>query len=126
MTSNQSTLGPLTLSGLPTAIQVLNAGTNAVDVLAQDADGNFIVGAGAPTFTASASSGPAVATIVQPTASNPNRVSFVQASHSVPGRENFSITASYPAGESNACTQTGAVCTLPSAIAATARLHRWR
>ncbi len=114
------------LSGIPTAINVSSAGTNTVNVLAQEADGNFIVGASAPTFTASASSGPAVATIVQPTASNPNRVSFVQASHSVPGRENFSITASYPAGESNACTQTGAVCTLPSAIAATARLHRWR
>ena len=120
VTANQSNLVPLTLSGIPTALKVLSAGTNAVDVLAQDADGNYIVGAGAPTFTASASSGPAVATIVQPTASNPNRVAFVQASPVVPGTESFSITASYPAGESNACTQTGAVCTVASAVTATA------
>ncbi len=118
VTANQSTLVPLTLSGIPTAIQVSSAGTNAVDVLAQDADGNFIVGAGAPTFTASASSGPAVATIVQPTASHPNLISFVQASPTVLGTETFAVAASYPAGESNACTQTGAVCSLSAAVTA--------
>ena len=118
VTANQSTLVPLTLSGIPTAIQVSSAGTNAVDVVAQDADGNFIVGAGAPTFTASASSGPALATIVQPTASHPNLISFVQASPTVSGTETFAVAASYPAGESNACTQTGAVCSLSSAMTA--------
>ena len=120
VTSNQSTLVPLTLSGIPTAIQVLSAGTNAVDVLAQDADGNFIVGAGAPTFTATASSGPAVVTVTQPTASQPNRISFVQASPVVYGTESFGVSASFPAGESNACTQSGAVCSLSSAVTAEA------
>ncbi len=118
VTANQSTLVPLTLSGIPTAIKVLSAGTNAVDVLAQDADGNFIIGAGAPTFAVSASSGPAVGTVTQPTASHPNLVSFAQASPIVNGTETFSISASYPAGESNACTQTGAVCALASAVTA--------
>ncbi len=120
VTSNQSTLVPLTLSGIPTAIKVLNAGTNAVDVLAQDADGNFIIGAGAPTFTASASSGPAVVTVVQPTASHPNLISFVQASPVVYGTESLSISASYPVGQSNTCGMSGAVCSLSSAITATA------
>ncbi len=118
VTANQNNLVPLTLSGIPTAIHVASAGANAVDVLAQDADGNFIVGAGAPTFTASASSGPALATIVQPTASHPNLISFVQASPTVLGTETFAVAASYPAGESNACTQTGAVCSLSSALTA--------
>ena len=118
VTANQSTLVPLALSGIPRAIHVASAGANAVNVLAQDADGNFIVGAGAPTFTASASSGPAVATIVQPTASRPNLISFVQASPTVFGAETFAVAASYPAGESNACTQTGAVCSLSAAVTA--------
>ncbi len=118
VTANQNNLVPLTLSGIPRAIHVASAGVNAVDVVAQDADGNFIVGAGAPTFTASASSGPALATIVQPTASHPNLISFVRASPAVLGTETFAVAASYPAGESNACTQTGAVCSLASAVTA--------
>ncbi len=119
VTANQNNLVPLTLSGIPRAIHVASAGVNAVDVVAQDADGNFIVGAGAPTFTASASSGPALATIVQPTASHPNLISFVRASPAVLGTETFAVAAGYPAGESNACTQTGAVCSLASAMTAT-------
>ena len=53
--ASQSTLVPLTLSGIPTAIKVYSAGTDSVDVVAQDADGNLIV--------------------VQPTASHPNLIS---------------------------------------------------
>jgi len=117
--ANQNNLVPLTLSGIPTAIQVIAAGTNAVDVLAQDADGNFIVGVGAPTFTASLTSGAAVASIAQPSASAPNLISFAKASPAVYGTETIGITASYPSGETNACTQSGAVCSLPSAITAT-------
>ncbi len=119
VTANQSNLVPLTLSGIPTAIKVLSAGTNAVNVLAQDADGNFIVGAGAPTFTASAGSGPAVATITQPTASRPNLISFAPVSPAVGGTEIINVTASYPAGETNACTLPGAVCVLLQAVTAT-------
>ena len=117
ITANTNNTVPLTLSGIPKAINVSSAGTNAVNVLAQDADGNFIVGAGAPTFTVSAS-GPVVATVTQPTASHPNVVSFAQASPTVVGTETFGITASYPAGETNACAQTGAVCSLASAMTA--------
>ena len=118
VTANTNNTVPLTLSGIPKAISVSSAGTNAVNVLAQDADGNFIIGAGAPAFTVSASSGLAVGTVTQPTTSHPNLVSFAQASPIVNGTETFSISASYPAGESNACTQTGAVCSLASAITA--------
>ncbi len=119
--ANQNNVVSLTLSGIPTSIVVLSAGSDAVDVLAKDADGNFIVGAGAPTFTASQGSGPAVAAITQPSTSAPNRIAFAAASPVVDGTESINITASYPTGESNACTQSGAVCSLPSAVTVTQR-----
>jgi hypothetical protein len=109
---------PLTLSGIPTAIYVASAGTNKIYVVAQDADGNFIVGAGAPTFTAAKTAGTAVAAITQPTASAPNLVTFALASPApTPGTETIGVTASFPSG-TNACAQTGAVCTLASAVTA--------
>ena len=114
--ANQNNLVPLSLSGIPNKIVALAAPNNSVYVVAQDADGNFIVGSGAPTFTAAKASGVAVATITQPTSSAPNTISFAQPSPAVVGAETISVTASYPAGQTNGCAQAGAVCTLATPI----------
>ena len=121
ITANTANIIPLTLSGVPAAL-VVTAGSTAdsVFVLAQDIDGNFIFGPGAPTFTASKASGPAVAAISQPTTNAPNTITFALASPApTPGAETIAVTASYPSGETNACAQSGAVCSLPAAITAT-------
>lgn len=115
--ANQNNLVPLSLSGIPTNIIAMAGKTaNSVYVIAEDADGNFIVGSGAPTFTASKASGSAVAAITQPTSTAPNTISFSQASPAVYGNETIAVTASYPSGQTNACSEAGAVCTLATPI----------
>ncbi len=105
---------PLTLSGIPSNIAVFSASTNAVYVLAQDPDGDFIVGAGAPTITAAQTAGRALVTIVQPTAAHPNKIAFIPAGATI-GAETIGVTASFPKG-TDGCAHVGALCTFPSAI----------
>lgn len=120
VTAGQNNIVPLGLSGIPTSILAFaGTATNSVYVVAQDADGNFIVGPGAPTFTATGS-GATVATITQPTATAPNTIAFAVASPApAPGTETVNVTASYPSGETSACSQAGAVCTLATPITVT-------
>lgn len=114
----------LTLNGIPKAIRVKQVATNSILVTALDADGNFIVGPGAPTFAASKTSGSTVAAITQPTSTSPNAIAFAQAVPAPvpPATETIGITASYKAGTGNACAQSGAVCSLPSAVVASYQL----
>jgi hypothetical protein len=117
--ANQNNIVPLSLSGIPMNIVALAASTaSSVYVVAEDADGNFIVGSGAPTFTAAKASGSAVATITQPSSTAPNTISFSAASPAVYGTETIGVTASYPSSQTNACATTGAVCTLAMPITA--------
>lgn len=111
----------LTLSGIPKTLVAKALSGTSVYVGAQDADGNFIVGPGAPRFTASRGSGSTVVSITQPSATSPNvfTVALVSPAPSVGATETIAVTASYPAGTTNACTTPGAVCSL--AQAATAR-----
>jgi hypothetical protein len=119
VTADQNNVVPLSLSGIPANILVERAGADSIYVLAQDADGNFIVGTGAPTFTAAKTAGTAIVTITQPTTSAPNTVAFALPSPPATGTETIGVTASYPTGQTNACTETGAVCSLTSAATAT-------
>jgi hypothetical protein len=108
----------LTLSGVPVSIiaNVLNPNAPAVLVEALDADGNIIVGPGAPTFTVTQTAGPTT-WLVQPTTTSPNE--FL-ATPSVPGTATLQVTASYSGTNvTNACTQSGAVCTATFAYTAT-------
>ncbi|MGB6986584.1 MAG: hypothetical protein WBD74_11485 [Candidatus Aquilonibacter sp.] len=115
--SNQNNIVPLGLSGIPMNIIAMAANAaNSVYVVAEDADGNFIVGSGAPTFSATKASGPSVATITQPSSTAPNTVSFAIPSTPVAGTESIAVTASYPSGQTNACASAGAVCTLATPI----------
>ena len=99
----------LTLSGIPTALIAtpIAPGSSAFTVNALDADHNVIVGGGAPTIGVAATSGIAL-TLTQPTTASPN---IFSASPSATGTAVITVTASYPSGTTNACTQTGAVCT---------------
>jgi hypothetical protein len=108
---------PLTLNGVPASILVKQADSSTILVTALDGDGNFIIGPGAPAFTASRTAGADVATFVQPSATSPNKigVSLVSSPPAPPATETIGITASYPAGTANACVQPGAVCSLPAA-----------
>ncbi|HTV93223.1 MAG TPA: hypothetical protein VMG98_10940 [Verrucomicrobiae bacterium] len=118
--ANQNNVVPLGLSGIPTKIIALAGNTaNSVYVLAEDADGNFIVGSGAPTLTATKASGSAVASITQPTSTAPNTILFSPASPAVYGTETVSVTASYPSGQTNGCASPGAVCALATPISVT-------
>ena len=112
----------LTLSGIPAQIVTSVVNSTSFNVVAKDADGNTIVGPGAPSFTASKTSGSTVASIVQPTKLAPNTVTVALASpRPVDGStETIGVTASYAAGSTNACAQTGAVCTLSDAASAQA------
>jgi hypothetical protein len=113
--ADQANQVSLTLNGIPRSIVAIRTSATTVIVEAKDADGYIIIGAGSPTFTAAQTSGPAIATITQPTTSQPNLISFALATPSTYGTEMVGVTASYPQG-TNACLQTGAICTLSPQI----------
>jgi hypothetical protein len=112
--ADQANQVSLTLNGIPAKLVTTSDGVDAVYVEAQDASGNVIVGPGSPTFTAARSSGATVAAITQPTQTHPNVISFAPVSGATSGTETIGVTASYPSG-TNACAQSGAVCTLATA-----------
>jgi hypothetical protein len=121
--AGQNNVVPLVLSGIPYAIGI-TTGANAVKgsassgltlygsatqallVSAFDADGNIIVGPGAPTFSATVVSG-LNWDVMSPTTTAPNTVLI-----SPPGTNGagatLAVTASYP---DSTCSQPGAVCT---------------
>jgi hypothetical protein len=113
--SGQSTLIPLTLNGVPAGIVVLNKGPNAVYVVARDADGNYILGHGSPTYSAARTSGSTVVAITQPNASHPNLIGFTATGTT--GHETIGVTASFPTG-ANGCSPTLRGCENPGAISA--------
>lgn len=108
----------VTLDGVPTKLQTFSAGTNAFYAITLDADGNVIVGPGAPHIAATGRGGNVV-TITQPTAAAPNKI-VVAPILGGGGNEFIDITASYPITATNGCAVTGAVCTFPAVANATA------
>ena len=121
--AGQNNVVPLVLSGIPYAIGVTTganavkgsassgmtlygASTQALLVSAFDADGNIIIGPGAPSFSASVLSG-LNWDVMSPTATAPNTVLV-----SPPGTNGagatIAVTAVYP---DSTCAQPGAVCT---------------
>ncbi|HTX59775.1 MAG TPA: hypothetical protein VMH02_08835 [Verrucomicrobiae bacterium] len=112
---------PLTLNAVPAKLISLSASSDSFYVEALDADGNIIVGPGAPSYTASKASGSTLATITQPTTRSPNLVTLAAVSPAplADESETIAVTASYPVG-TDGCTQGGASCTLSDAATATA------
>ena len=121
--AGQSNTISLVLNGVPAAIQVaaqsasvsgsMAAGltiagltlSGTLQAVGLDADGDVIVGAGAPTFTIAQSSGTSF-TIGQPTAAAPNSFTLTAPSSGAAGA--FTVTAAYP---DSTCSTGGAVCT---------------
>jgi hypothetical protein len=113
----------LVLNGVPVALEVaaqsasvigtMGAGftvagltlSGTLQAVALDADGDLIVGAGAPTFTIAQSSGTSF-TIGQPTTAMPNSFTLTAPSSGATG--SFTVTAAYP---DSTCSTGGAVCT---------------
>jgi hypothetical protein len=112
----------LTLSGIPHSLQVSSGGyamhgsgfsgftlygTAAAPVIvtALDADGNIIVGPGAPTYSATLQSGTGW-TASTPTTAAPNTISLTPPGTNGSGAT-YSVKATYT---DSTCTQTGAVC----------------
>ncbi len=122
ITAGQANTVSVTLSGIPASITVFSTapavrGSVAAGfkvygygyafvpftVAALDADGNYIVGPGSPTF--SISSGSAFS-VHQPTSANPNTFSL-EAIGGVPATAKITATAAYP---DSTCSTSGAVC----------------
>jgi len=126
--SNGQTVFPLTLSGIPAKLQVApgalavhgpspsgftlygSAPQNLV-VAALDADGNIIVGPGAPTFTASVVSGSGWS-VGTPASTAPNLLAITPPGTNGSGAT-VQVTANYP---DYTCQDAGAVCTTSFAI----------
>jgi hypothetical protein len=126
--SGQNTAVPVTLSGIPAKLQVApgalavhgpsasgftlygSAPQNLV-VAALDADGNIIIGPGAPTFTASVVSGSGWSAGT-PSSTSPNLLSITPPGNNGAGAT-IAVTANYP---DSTCTLTGAVCSTSFAM----------
>jgi hypothetical protein len=126
VTAGQNNLVPISLSGIPASVAVTALSSTSVNVVAKDADGNYIVGSGAPVYTATKTSGSTVVTINQPTTTQPNIISFVVPSPAPsPGIETIGVTASFPSGQTNGCAGTGASCAATTSITATYEGTLW-
>lgn len=100
-------------AGAPGGLQLFGNAAQSIVVTATDADGNLIVGAGSPTYSASITSGTSWSVSATPAPSAPNTLQLTP-----PGvngsRANLHVVAS--ASES-LCSQTGAVCTADFSLA---------
>lgn len=122
----------MTLSGVPASIVVLpGSGRSRLDengsidiigtaasrlfVEALDADHQFIVGPGAPSFSVSQVSG-FTTTIVQPGATTPNAFTVQPPPAYTSGKATFTVQAAFASGM-DGCAQTGAVCSTSFSIA---------
>jgi hypothetical protein len=93
-----------------TSYQLVGAGKESFVVNALDIDGNVIIGPGAPTLTATQTGGSLAVTVTAPTVAAPNMLIVAPPTAYGSGSATVTVTATYP-GATNACTQTGAVCT---------------
>ncbi|HTW86172.1 MAG TPA: hypothetical protein VMD91_19020 [Candidatus Sulfotelmatobacter sp.] len=98
----------LTLSGVPTAITATMPTASSPDIYVAtvDADGNYIVGPGAPTFTVAQTGGAGGVLLTQPTATSTNE--FVAKPWGA-GTTALQVTAAFSG--TNTCALPGAVCT---------------
>lgn len=129
VTAGQTDNIPVVLDGVPASITIVPASgstivgstyggftlqstAKAMTINAYDADGNVILGSGAPTYTAAATGG---ITVTQPTLGSPNQITLSGTS----GQSGtLTVTAAAPNG-GYSCSSSGVVCT------ATASLSTW-
>jgi hypothetical protein len=103
-------LTPLTTANGSASYHLIGAGKHPFLVEALDADGNVIVGSGAPTFTIGVPTGALTATAAQPTTASPNRFSLIPPTTFGTGTATFAIAATYSGQPTDGCAQPGAAC----------------
>ncbi|HEY4439613.1 MAG TPA: hypothetical protein VGN14_04115 [Candidatus Elarobacter sp.] len=103
-------LTPLTTANGTNAYHLVGPGRHPFLVQTLDADGNIIVGPGAPTFTIGTPSGPLAATAVQPTTTSPNQFTLIPPATVGSGSASFAVQATYAGQATDGCAQSGAVC----------------
>jgi hypothetical protein len=103
-------LTPLTTANGSASYHLVGAGKHPFLVAALDADGNVIVGSGAPTFTIAAPTGALTASAVQPTTASPNQFSFIPPTTFGTGTATFAVAATYAGQPTDGCAQPGAAC----------------
>jgi hypothetical protein len=106
----------IVLSGIPRSVVTTPLGHGAFLANVLDADGNVIVGSGAPNVTAAFGSGSAVV-ITQPSSTSPNTF---QAHAAAAGTATIDVTASFGGGVTDGCAQPGSQCTSSFTMTSTA------
>ncbi|MDB5094519.1 MAG: hypothetical protein JWO85_2620, partial [Candidatus Eremiobacteraeota bacterium] len=103
-------LTPLTTANGAGSYHLVGAGKHPFLVEALDADGNVIVGSGAPTFTVGAPTGVLTASAAQPAAASPNQFSLIPPTTFGTGTATFAVAATYAGQPTDGCAQPGAAC----------------
>jgi hypothetical protein len=109
---------PTVSGGAPTYVSgsaaagfgLIGQGPRSFTIAAADANGNTIVGAGAPTFSVT-QSGPIALQIVQPTTNAPNTFTLAAPYAWVAGNDQVTVNVAYPDGAS--CASSGGICSVP-------------
>jgi len=134
VTAGQTNTVTATLDGVPTSITIAPSSGSTITgtqsggftvpysaqgltIEALDADGNVILGAGAPTFAVTATA--TKYTVTQPASGTPNQITLESATG---GSGTLSVTATPPDGGFS-CSATGVVCTASATLAST--LHEF-
>jgi DNA-binding beta-propeller fold protein YncE len=107
--------------GLTVGYDLLGQGAHAFDVYSVDADGNIIVGSGAPLFTIGTPSGALTGLTISPsttTPSAPNAFSITPPTTFVGGTAAFTVTPTFAGEATNPCggTCTGVTVTVDMAV----------
>jgi streptogramin lyase len=91
-------------------IQLTGLGAHPFFVNAYDADGNLITGLGAPNFSVTASPAPAITLNTPPPGSPRFSVTPLTRAAHYSATVQLILSATYPAGETDACAQDGVIC----------------
>jgi hypothetical protein len=133
VTAGASNSVPLTLSGVPSSMLVLPAtptsilnvargidmlGLGAHQLLVEtlDADGNFIFGAGSPTFTVAQTSGSLGVVLGNPTTASPNVFAVTPPSTFASSNATLTVSASYAGQATNGCASNPSACTTTQVV----------
>lgn len=112
----------VTLAGVPTTlyadspygnirdghIGLAGPGTFPFEIVAQDADGNAIVGPGTPAYSVQLTGAPF--TVTQPTTSSPNAFTITATGAQLNSEGHLTLTASFAGQQGNGCSEPGAQC----------------
>lgn len=97
--------------GVLGTIDLFGTAAHAISVQAIDADGNQIVGPGAPKFTIAQTGGALPLTVATPAPATPNQFGVTPPASYAAGSATLTVTASFAGQPTNACLAASAACT---------------